>query len=189
MLSRWRWMNENAGAVQAVAAMIVAGLTAVLIGVTCWYATLTRRMALSMERQLASSFQPTIEMALSNRFQGQGSDGRGNHTESVSGTVIIRNKGSLPMKIVSVSMKLIYDKQTFPDHEIRIDAKSRVVAPGETTQFVLLTINVPIGGSTAPYEQIAQIHCSDLAGVSKHSFAVSSRQEGQLIHCLGFQRV
>jgi hypothetical protein len=128
-------------------------------------------------------------MALTNRFQGQGSDGRGNHSESVSGTIIVRNKGNLPLKIVSVSMKLIYDKQAFPDQGMTIDAKNRVVAPGETTQFILLTIDVPIGGSTTPYEQIVQIHCSDLAGVSKHSFAVSSRQEGQLIQSLGFQPI
>jgi hypothetical protein len=56
-----QWMNQNAGAVQAITAIVIVGLTAVLIGVTWSYATLTRRMALTMERQLASSFQPSVE--------------------------------------------------------------------------------------------------------------------------------
>ena len=182
-------MNTNAGAVQAIMAIVIGAFTAVLIGVTWWYAALTRRMALTLEKQLASSFQPSIEMALTNQFQGQGSDGHGNRSETVSGTIIVRNKGNLPLKIVSVSMKLVYDKEAFPVQTKTIDAKSRVVAPGETTQFILLTIDVPLGGSTAPYEQIAQIHCSDLAGVSKHSFSVSSREKDQLNQSLGFQPI
>jgi len=42
------WLNQNAGAVQAIMAIVISVLTAVLIGITWWYATLTRRMALTM---------------------------------------------------------------------------------------------------------------------------------------------
>jgi hypothetical protein len=183
------WMNQNAGAVQAITAIVIVLFTGVLIAVTWWYAKLTRRMALTLEKQLASSFQPHIEMTLADRIRAQRNDGQGNQSEAVSGTITVRNKGNLPLKIVSVSMKLIYDKVAFPVQTTTIDAKSRVIAPGEATQFILMTIDVPPGGSEAPYEQIAQIHCCDLAGVSKHSFSVSSRQKDQLNQSLGFQPI
>jgi hypothetical protein len=184
-----QWLNENAAGVQTITAIAIALLTLALVGVTWWYAGLTKSMALTLREQLAASFQPDIEMALTNRFQGQGSDGRGGHSETVAGTIIVRNKGNLPLKVVTVAMKLIYDKAAFPVQTVTVDAKQRVVAPGETTQFILLTIDVPPGGSTAPYEQIAQIHCSDLAGVSKHSFSVSSREENRINQSSGFQPI
>jgi hypothetical protein len=47
------WLNQNAGAVQGIVSIVIAILTAALIFVTYWYARLTRRMALTLERQLA----------------------------------------------------------------------------------------------------------------------------------------
>lgn len=72
----------------------------VLIGVTWWYATLTRRMASTMEQQLAASLHPDIEMTLMHRFQGRGTN-QGMNSESVSGTIVVKNNGDLPFKIVS----------------------------------------------------------------------------------------
>ena len=183
------WLNENAGGVQAITAVVIALLTLALVGVTWWYATLTRGMALTLKEQLAASFQPNVEMTLTDRFQGQGSDGLGGHHESVSGTINVSNKGNLPFKIVSIAMKLVFDKDAFPVQTLTADAKHRVVAPGQTTKLMPLTMDVPLGGSTAPYEQVAQIHCSDLSGVSKHSFSVSSREEGQINQSSGFQPI
>jgi hypothetical protein len=131
-------------------------------------------MALTLEKQLASSFNPSFEMALTDCLNA-----RSGNQESVSGTIIVSNKGNLPLKIRSVSMMLVYDKSAFPMQEQTWDAKNRVVAPGQTTQFPLLMIEVPLGTSTTPYDQIAQIECSDLAGVSKNSFSVSSRNTDQ----------
>ena len=173
-------MNQNAGAVQAVMAIIIGVLTAVLIAVTWWYAGLTRRMASTMEQQLVASFHPDIEMSLIDRFQGQGTG------ESVSGTIVITNKGDLPLKVVSVAMKLVYDGNAFPDQRTTMDAQQRVVSPDKTAQFNLM-LYVPLGGSRAEHEHIAQIHCSDLAGVSKHSFSVSSRKAGAVNQFVGFQ--
>jgi hypothetical protein len=116
------WLNQNAGAVQAVMAIIIGVLTAVLIGVTWWYAKLTRRMALTLEQQLAASFHPDIEMTLMHRFQGQGIS-QGVKSESVSGTIVVTNKGELPLKVVSAAMKLVYDKNAFPDQATAIDSR------------------------------------------------------------------
>jgi hypothetical protein len=184
-----QWLNENAAGVQTITAIVIALLTFALVGVTWWYAKLTKSMALTLREQLAASFQPNVEMTLTNRFRGQGSDGLGGHSETVSGTITVRNKGNLPLKVVTVAMKLIYDNGALPVQTMTVDAKQRVVAPDTSTEFVLLTIEVPSGGSSAPHEQIAQIHCSDLAGVSKHSFSVSSREENRTYQSSGFRPI
>jgi len=115
---------------------------------------------------------------------GQG----GEHSDTVSGTITVHNKANLPLKVIKVAMKLIYDKAAFPDQIETIDAKQRVVAPDEVTQF-FLTIDVRPGSLKVPYEQIVQIHCSDLASVSKHSFSVSSREINRTHHSCGFQLI
>ena len=184
-----QWFNENAAGVQAITAIVIVVLTFALVGVTWWYARLTKSMALTLREQLAASFQPNVEIALTECSFGSASDGRGGHSENVAGTIIVRNKGNLPFKVVTVAMKLIYDKAAFPVQTVTLDAKQRVVAPGEETQFRDLIIDVPPGGSTAPYEQIAQIHCSDLAGVSKHSFSVSSQEKNRTNHSSDFQPI
>jgi hypothetical protein len=146
-------------------------------------------MALTLREQLAASFQPNVEMTLTNCSHGSWSDGRGEHGEDVGGTITVRNKGNLPLKVITVAMKLIYDKDAFPVQTTTFDAKQRVVAPNEMAEFLHLIIKVPSGGSTTPQEQIAQIHCSDLAGVSKHSFSVSSREKNRTHHSSGFQPI
>jgi hypothetical protein len=181
------WLNQNAGGVQAVMAIIIGVLTAVLISVTWWYANLTRRMALTLEQQLAASFHPDIEMTFMHPLQGQGV-GQGVKSESVSGTIIVTNKGDLPLKVVSVAMKLVYDKNAFPDQTTKMDAQQRVVSPGKTAEF-RLNLDVPLGGSTAEYDQQAQIHCSDLAGVSKHTFLISHRDKDVVNQFAGFQKL
>ncbi len=182
-----QWLNENAAGVQAITAIVIVVLTFALVGVTWWYAALTKSMALTLREQLAASFQPNVEVALT-ELHSQGSDGRGGHSETVSGTITVHNKGNLPLKVVTVAMKLIYDEAAFPVQTVTDDAKQRAVAPEETTRFMLLIV-VPSGGSTAPHEQIMQIHCSDLAGVSKHSFSVSSRDKNRTNHSSGFQPI
>jgi len=177
-----QWFNENAAGIQAITAIFIVFLTLALVCVTWWYAR-------TLREQLAASFQPDVEMALTDCFRSKATDERGGHGETVGGMIAFRNKGNLPLKVVTVAMKLIYDKAAFPVQTVTDDAKQRVVAPEEPTQFFLLTIDVPPGGSTAPYEQIAQIHCSDLAGVSKHSFSVSSREKDRANHSIGFQPI
>jgi hypothetical protein len=181
------WLNQNAGAVQAVMAIIIGVLTAVLIIVTLWYAVLTRRMVLAQEQQLAASFHPDIEMTLIHRFQGKGSS-FGVKSETVAGTIVVKNNGDLPLKVVSAAMKLVFDKNAFPDQTTTMDAKHRVVSPGKTAQFTL-TLDVPLGSLEAEYEQWAQIHCSDLAGVSKHTFSTSNHNEGVVNQFAGFQAI
>jgi hypothetical protein len=184
-----QWLNENAAGVQAITAIVIVVLTSALVWVTWRYVKLTKSMERTLREQLAASFQPNVEIALTECSFGSESDGRGGHSENVAGTIIVRNKGNLPLKVVRVAMKLIYDNGAFPVQTVTEDAKHRVVAPDEETQFRHLIIDVPPGASTAPYEQIAQIHCSDLAGVSEHSFSVSSREKNRTCHSSGFQPI
>jgi hypothetical protein len=184
-----QWLNENAEGVQAITAIVIVFLTAVLVYVTGRYVRLTKDMAQTLREQLAASFQPNVEMTLTNCSAGHWSDGRGKQGETVGGTITIRNKGNLPLKVVTVAMKLIYDNGAFPVQTVTEDAKHRVVAPDEMTEFLHVIIEVPSGGSTTPHEQIAQIHCSDLAGVSKHSFSVSSREKNKTCHSSDFQPI
>jgi len=171
------WLNQNAGAVQAMSAVVTVFLTIVLVGVTCWYAALTRRMAFTMERQLAASFQPDIDLQITNRFTGS-SVQLGVERENVSGTIVVLNKGEAPVKIVAVAMKLVFDHNIFPPQSTKVDAQQRVLAPGKRTVFPHRSLNVPQGGTQANYEQFAQIHCSDLAGISRYTFSTSDRSEG-----------
>jgi hypothetical protein len=184
----WKWLNDNAGAVQAVTALAIMVLTAVLGGVTYWYAKLTQRMALTLEQQLVASFYPDVELVLKDKMQGSGV-AFGEEHASVSGTIVVKNKGNVPIKVISVAMKVVYDAAAFPPQTLTVDAKHRVVSSSQTTEFLLLTLEVPVGGSRGSnYEQIAQIHCSDLAGVSKHTFSVSNRH-GEIIQSVGFQPI
>ncbi len=178
------WFNQNAGAVQAISAAVTVILTFTLIGVTCWYAALTRRMVLTMERQLAASVQPDTDLKLINGYSGSSG-----HKKDVSGTIVVANKGNVPVKVIAVAMKLVFDNNAFPDQSTTIDAQQRVVAPGKTAEFRYLTLQVPSSGANAKYEQFAQIHCSDLAGISRHTFKVSERDENVINQSLGFQAI
>jgi hypothetical protein len=171
-----QWLNENAAGIQAITAIVIVALTSALVYVT-W------RYAKTLREQLAASFQPSVEMELTGPIHGYSGP-----TETVSETFFVRNKGDLPFKVVTVAMKLIYNKAAFPVQTVTVDAKQRVVAPEKTTEFTIQT-DVPLGGNTAPYEQIVQVHCSDLAGVSKHSFSVSSREKNLTNHSIGFQPI
>jgi len=101
---------------------------------------------------------------------------------------MVNNKGSVPIKIVAVAMKVVFDNQAFPDQILTQDAQQRIVAPGQITEFPHLMLNVPLGSTAAKVEQLAQIHCSDLAGVSRHTFSVSDRSEN-INQSLGFQPI
>jgi hypothetical protein len=179
------WMNHNSGAVQAIMAIIIGVLTTVLIGVTWWYASLTRRMAHTLEQQLAASFHPNLEMVFLHHYQGKGTD-QGVYTETVFSELLIRNKGDLPLKIISVFTKLIYKDQKFANQIEELVAQHRVVPPGGDVSYQI-TIYVPEGASTAEYERRGMIHCSDLAGVSKHSFSICDKDKGMVSQFSGFQ--
>jgi len=126
------WMNQNAGAVQAVMAIM-------------------------------------IEMTLFNRFQGHGTSSGVKKSESVSGTIVVTNKGNLPLKSVSIAVKRVYDNHAFPDRTTTVGAQRRVVSPDKTADF-RLTLDVPLGSSQAA--QFEDRPPSDLYGevsLSSHS--------------------
>jgi hypothetical protein len=83
---------------------------------------------------------------------------------------------------------VIYAEKFFSVQTVKLDAKQRVIAPGQTERLPHLPIRVPLGGLEAPYEQIAQIHCSDLAGVSNHTFGFRAGKTIKSISRLGSNR-
>ncbi len=182
------WLNQNAGAVQAIMATMIGVLTIALVGVTWWYARLTRRLADAVERQLAASFQPDLYLSLSSCFHGSGSH-YGEREENVSLTIAVMNKGNVPVKLAAVAMKIIFRDKSLPAETITIDAEQRVVAPGRTTEFHHVTVQVPLGSTEGEFERRVQIHCSDLAGVGKHTFSMSDISQDIMNHSLGFQPI
>ena len=44
------WLNSNSGAITGIAAMITAGATVVLVGITAFYAWVTRRMHIDAQK-------------------------------------------------------------------------------------------------------------------------------------------
>ena len=169
-------------------AVIIGVLTAVLIGVTCWYAVLTRRMARTMERQLAASFQPDINLSLSDCYKGSGSH-HGVQEENASITISVTNNGSVPVKIAAVAMKIIFEDKSRSDEMIQLDAEHRVVAPGQASQFHHLTVPLPLGSVAGEFERRVQIHCSDLTGIGKHTFSMSNISQDITNHSLGFRPI
>ena len=157
-------------------AIVLGLLTTILIGVTAWYAVLTHRMQRTMERQLAAAFQPNIGLGLTNLFRGTGIE-RGIEREDISGTVIVTNNGDVPVRLVNVVMKVVFADEAFPIREENFNTERRIVMPGQTIDFKHLTVAVPLGSSHGKYEQIAQVLCSDLAGVNTHTFSLSAQSK------------
>lgn len=123
------WLNQNAGAVQAMMAILIGLLTVTLIIITTSYTRLTRRMAETMERQLAASFQPDIELKLLNEFKGS-THYQGKISERASGTIVVTNKVNIPIEIVATAIKIVFDDKNFPDASTTQGVRHRVVSPG-----------------------------------------------------------
>jgi hypothetical protein len=63
-------LNQNSGAVQALGALGTLTLTAVLVGVTIWYATLTKRAVAISAKQFEREWAPDIRVADLNIIKG-----------------------------------------------------------------------------------------------------------------------
>src|SRR5438874_390812 len=115
------WLNHNAGALQALTAIAIALLTAVLIGVTWWYASWTRKMGVTMkdqaesmqaqvkamQAQMIAAFQPSVGLAFSLRTTGSSGTPTGiEHT--IGGFVRCVNNGPQPVKVISVKIQITF---------------------------------------------------------------------------------
>jgi hypothetical protein len=138
-------------------------------------------MALTMKTQLATSFQPDVEMSFTSDMEG----GRGTDSESVRGIIQVRNKGNLPLRVVSGAVRVIFDSKTVPDQHCPLQVQRLVISPSGSKE-IRFCIEVPAGSLGGAHDRRAVLDCSDLAGVSKHSFSISDR-EPEVNRYLGFQ--
>lgn len=90
-----RWLNQNASAVQAIVAIVIAVLTGILIWVTYRYTKAQHRVSLTMERDLLFRSQPLLNAHLEDTRQG--------HDKKLwYGKVQIMNDSNAPCRLVEV---------------------------------------------------------------------------------------
>jgi hypothetical protein len=192
MASEWKrllsWLDQgqNAAAIQAICAVAVAFFTVILIGLTAWYAILTRVMARTLVTQLRAAFQPNLEIKFGHHFQGTGSDGKGNTSESVFNFVTVENKGDSQIKLREVRMFIYVNSPRFYDREKIIDQSGLVLSPGKQKEYKV-AIDVDEGTVSEGYRRVFVVHCTDLAGVSEHSFKLDADSK-DVTHEFGFRQ-
>ena len=182
------WSGQNSNAIQALSAIAIVGLTAALSGITLYYSRLTRRMAIAMEKQIEFSFQPNVATSITFRAAGESSSLGVRQEDSIYANVIVENKGSVPLKLDSLTMIVIFEKALFADASAIVgDASNLVLMPGSHKEFRLLA-NVPIDASRAKHHRRVILKCTDLTGLSKHTFEISDA-DSDVTHYLGFRDI
>jgi len=185
----WLAQGQNAAAVQAVAAIVVAVFTVVLIGLNGWYASVTKDMAKTMRQQLSSAFQPFISIEFAHHFQGK-SYSEGVHSEEVFNAINLTNKSASPIKLVALRVFIYLNDPRFYDKEAVIDQSGLLLGPDETKRFDV-TIAVQLGATGVEYQRVLVVHCTDLSGFSEHSFKCEARPKHaplEITHTFGFYR-
>lgn len=181
------WLSEgqNAAAVQALSAIVVAILTAALIWVTSRYVHLTKAIAETTRQQLAASVQPVLALAILE----SGILTRKGQAVSVSGRIGVKNRGSNPVKVVSISLIVQFKSpQKFLQIPCSITQRDNVVLMPEEEDLQLFNkmLTEMTADEAGDYVLGAGVDCTDLAGVSEHSFYVDP--QGQLRHFFGFRK-
>lgn len=182
----WLGQGQNASAVQAVSAAVVAFFTLILICLTGWYARITGFMSRTMEKQLQAAFQPSVGISYLHHFQGQGINREGARSESVFNYVQLKNDCESPIKIHAVKMFIFTGNPRFYNKETTLDQSGLILAPDKTKDFRIIT-DVDEGTTRINYRRIFVVHCTDLAGVSEHSFQCEGGTT-DITHTFGFRR-
>ena len=182
----WLGQGQNASAIQAVSAAVVALFTLILIFLTGWYARITSFMSRTMEMQLKAAFQPNVGIKYINHFQGKGIGQDGARSESVFNYVHLNNECDSPIKIHAVKMFIFTGDPRFYDKAKTIDQSGLILAPGKGKDFSI-SIDVDQGTTRTNYKRVFVVHCTDLAGVSEHSFQCEGGT-ADIKHTFGFGR-
>jgi hypothetical protein len=178
------WSGQNSAAIQALSAIAIVVLTAVLGGITLYYALITGRMARTMERQIEFSFQPNVLTAITFQAEGGGTAFGLRHEDTVYADIKVENKSNVPIKLVSVGMLVKFDNGVFPDSWSIKEAGDIVLAPGAHKEFSMM-VDVPPRATRANYTRRVNLKCTDLSGVSRHTFSISDAN-ADVSHSLGF---
>src|ERR1035437_9142718 len=83
----WQWLNSNAGAIQGIAAAIVAILTGILVWVTAQYVRLTRELVEAGNATLRSAFFPDLDVTIGRSFK---------NCDGIA--ICIKNSGGYPLR-------------------------------------------------------------------------------------------
>ena len=173
------WLDSHAGTVQAFAAVASVLLTAMLAYITWRYTNLTHRIAAITEKQLASSIQPVLRVEIVDRLHGQASDA----VDVSSFHLYVRNEGITPFKIKAITAFVKYKNTDVVRHEIVSD-ENIVVMPNNNDQRQLELDVSSDQESPQDYHIAIGVDCTDLAGVTDHSFIYDERQG--LRHYFGY---
>ena len=178
----WLYHDANAPAVmQTFTAIATVVLTIVLVCVTWWYARLTRRMALTMEQQLRANFAPDVAFAFIHNAYLTGGDG----SEDFAGSVQIKNNGALPLKVNS--LRVLVQVTGKNNQSTDLKEAELVIGPEKMRDFRYVLSVLP-GTSRGEYRLRAIVTCTDLAGVSKHSFVCENGSQ-TISHYVGFKEI
>lgn len=183
----WGWLNDNSAGVQALAAVVIVVLTAALVSVTGQYVRLTKRIAETTQRQLSATIQPVLSLVVLK----EGLLTKLGLPIKFAGRIEIANRGQQPVKVKSISAVVrLRSVKSFEQLAYRISDCDNLVlmpnGPPDVRDFALQTELV----WSAPTDVCSlgiYADCTDLAGVSEHSFYYDP--DSGLRHFFGFKKV
>lgn len=196
-------LDDHAGAIQALTAVAVVVLTYFLVRVTSKYtritgeiAEVTKRQLLDTEKQLeiinkqlviaqkelSASMQPVLKIDTYDYSEGCDA---GSDNVILLCTLEITNTGHKPVKLLAVTAITYFD-DSLP-YNLKLTEKDNTVMMPDDVQRNKLSVITHLKVVEAnAYDWKIEIDCTDLAGVSEHSFVYDGKTN-QLRHFLGFK--
>jgi hypothetical protein len=174
------WLNQNAGAVQALCAVITVLLTVVLAGATIWYARLTSTLNHTAQRQLSAMLFPNLELSLSS----SGSQGaRGSHHE-IGVSLQVSNKGQQSVLLHRMSLGAMYAGNIDGTGEVTVECDGQLIAAGAVqNESRSVEVTVPDGFNAGNIQLRAVVECTDVGRLSQHTFIID-HERGRLYYPL-----
>jgi hypothetical protein len=179
------WSSQNSAGIQALSAIAIALLTAALSGITLYYAWITRGMAAIMKQQIQAAFQPNVATSITFRAQGQSSVLGIPKDDSIHANFNVENKGSVPIKLVSVIMVVHFKTLAYRDATAVQDCANIVLLPSGNKEFSMMVSVPPNVTKDEPVRKVL-VRCTDLTGCNQHTFMIADGSD-DIKHQLGFQ--
>ena len=156
------WLNSNAGAVQAVCAVL-------LIVVTWYYVRLTKLIAETSNRQLSAILQPVLQVVAFDTLYGTSDVPGVTNYYSISGTVNLINFGTSPLKLRRMYLvaehRGEWEEYPIDDHDGLV-----LMPKGNFAGYYSVKTD-------CDYSRLdgivfgMRVECSDLSGIFLHSFS------------------
>jgi hypothetical protein len=164
----WLWLNQNAGAVQALAAVLMFIVTTVLCWVIWLYVRFTNTIAETARRQLSASIQPVVSLEILDERLITERD----KPLMVGGRVGVKNLGTAPLKIRALSVVVRFRTASgFQQTPYTINPANDIVLMPDDENVQKIWLHTDIDSQERGECTLAlALDCVDLAGVSEHSF-------------------